>query len=458
MRAITFLIFFSVFFVTNIISAETLAVVSNNKDVIIKNAKLAPNLDYQDIQQLNKYNGDVTEGVMKNYFKNSGWTQIEGEIGVNGIDGLFIKRDQNGDIKELLFAESKYNNSQLGYIDKNDHTKKARQMSKDALDKQLRNLIKKVENDIKIATGKEKVKLESLLKDYFIIKNKIEIDDYRARLFNLKPLGDNKFKITIDALEQNGSKNVIKQKLSGIDKYKVHNLEIDLNAKYESGSYENKIQKFIKNNIDEVQASKNIKEIYKNGNKFTELVKSIPSTVIKKGAKTIAFVDAKILSKVSNIKHFKNVKGADVVMLVIESGAITYSLLKGGVTYDKVSSLLVSGTKIGATEVFSNAVLMFTPPPASIAVVATIAGAIIIDYSIDKYIELDKRNYVSIEDMLWDVPDEIKNKITVLNMEDVKKETIFDFDNVENETIFNNENQSETILENDNIEKETIFN
>lgn len=216
----------------------------------------------------------------------------------------------------------------------------------------------------------------------------------------------------------------------------------------------------------ELSIVKKIENVVKIDEYKNELIKKfleksnffVPSTIIKKGTKTIAFVDAKVISKVSNLKHFKNVKGADVVMLVIESGAITYSLLKGGVTYDKVSSLLVNGTKIGATEVFSKAVLMFTPPPASIAVVATIAGAIIIDYSIDKYIELDKRNYVSIEDMLWDVPDEIKNKITVLNMEDVKKETIFDFDNVENETIFNSENQSETILENDNIEKETIFN
>jgi hypothetical protein len=457
MRTIIFLIFFSVFFVTNIVSAETLADVNNN-NVIERNAKLAPNLNYKDIQQLNKFNGDVTEGVMSNYFKSSSWTQIEGEVGVNGIDGLFIKRDKNGNIKDLLFVESKYNNSQLGHINKNDPTKKARQMSKDALDKQLDNLIKKVKNDIKSKTGKEKAKLENLLKDYSTIKSKIEIDDYRARIFKLKPLGDNKFRITIDALDQNGFKNVVKQELDGKNKYKVHNLEIDLGAKYEAGSYKDKIQKFIKKNIEEVKTSKNIKEIYKNGNKFTELIKSIPSTIIKKGAKTIAFVDAKVLSKVSKLKYFKNVKGADVVMLVIESGAITYSLLKGGVTYAKVSSLLVSGAKTGATEVFSNAVLMFTPPPATIAVIATIAGAIIIDYSIDKYVELDKRNYVSIEDMLWDVPDEIKNKITVLNLEDVKKETIFDFSNIEKETIYDSENEKETILENNNNEKETIFN
>lgn len=457
MRTIIFLIFFSVFFVTNIVSAETLADVNNNY-VIERNAKLAPSLNYKDIQQLNKFNGDVTEGVMSNYFKSSSWTQIEGEVGVNGIDGLFIKRDKNGNIKDLLFVESKYNNSQLGHINKNDPTKKARQMSKDALDKQLDNLIKKVKNDIKSKTGKEKAKLENLLKDYSTIKSKIEIDDYRARIFKLKPLGDNKFRITIDALDQNGFKNVVKQELDGKNKYKVHNLEIDLGAKYEAGSYKDKIQKFIKKNIEEVKTSKNIKEIYKNGNKFTELIKSIPSTIIKKGAKTIAFVDAKVLSKVSKLKYFKNVKGADVVMLVIESGAITYSLLKGGVTYAKVSSLLVSGAKTGATEVFSNAVLMFTPPPATIAVIATIAGAIIIDYSIDKYVELDKRNYVSIEDMLWDVPDEIKNKITVLNLEDVKKETIFDFSNIEKETIYDSENEKETILENNNNEKETIFN
>lgn len=485
MRAITFLIFFSVFFV------------AANAKTVIQAA-------------IDKNNGDVTECMQDKFFTKYGrtWAKLPGEYNdKNGIDGLFVQRDSNGNVLQCMVIDSKYGSSPLG------DSKCGTQMSDSCIDNILEKLIEKESVSLD-----EKAKKR--IKEYEDCKLSNKNTKTRKRIFTNRLNSEGQLQIGIFNLNEQDTDKV---KKADIDNKFKSNLTVNLvnpkndyekrikddyfdciatsicskkgdNASLDKMCKTDTIEK-LNNNPSKAEVIKNKGALEKRkkeleievatcGKKTTkkcieinkklswinddiramikkvdfDSTKGISATIIKKGTKTIAFVDAKVISKVSNLKYFKNTKGADVVMLVIESGAITYSLLKGGVTYDKVSSLLVSGTKIGATEVFSNAVLMFTPPPASIAVVATIAGAVIIDYSIDKYVELDKRNYVSIEDMLWDVPDEIKNKITVLNMEDVKKETILDFNDIEKETIYDSGNQSETILENDNIEKETIFN
>ena len=43
---------------------------------------------------------------MNNYFKKNGWKQLPGEIGSNGIDGLFVKRNKAGIIKEVMIADT----------------------------------------------------------------------------------------------------------------------------------------------------------------------------------------------------------------------------------------------------------------------------------------------------------------------------------------------------------------
>ena len=63
--------------------------------------------------RLNIINGASAECVMHHFYTNSGWIQIKGEIGRNGIDGLYYKK-KNGSIKEILVAESKWNKSRLG--------------------------------------------------------------------------------------------------------------------------------------------------------------------------------------------------------------------------------------------------------------------------------------------------------------------------------------------------------
>jgi len=44
------------------------------------------------LSQINHRVGSINENIMNKYFQSTGWTKIEGEVGRNGIDGLFIKR------------------------------------------------------------------------------------------------------------------------------------------------------------------------------------------------------------------------------------------------------------------------------------------------------------------------------------------------------------------------------
>ena len=56
--------------------------------------------------------GALNERVMHRFFEGSGWTRVQGEVGRQGIDGLYVKLDR-GVVKDVLIAESKYNSSLL---------------------------------------------------------------------------------------------------------------------------------------------------------------------------------------------------------------------------------------------------------------------------------------------------------------------------------------------------------
>jgi len=47
---------------------------------------------------INKIKGNISEKLMDWYFQNTGWEKLEGEVGCNGIDGLYVKRDKDGNI------------------------------------------------------------------------------------------------------------------------------------------------------------------------------------------------------------------------------------------------------------------------------------------------------------------------------------------------------------------------
>lgn len=133
--------------------------------------------------RLNIVNGYSAECVMHKFYTNSGWTQIEGEIGRNGIDGLYYKK-KNGVIKEVLVSESKWNKSKLGRSGKN---KLVQQMSQEWI---LRTL--------------KKLQRYKPLPEYRTIRKLVQHNQYRARLFKMKPLGDNQVQIHIYKIKNKG--------------------------------------------------------------------------------------------------------------------------------------------------------------------------------------------------------------------------------------------------------------
>lgn len=126
--------------------------------------------------KLNIVNGYATECVMDYFYTNSKWFKIEGEVGRNGIDGLYIKK-KNNIVREVLVAESKWNTSKLGKSGKNKLTK---QMSQKWV---LRTL--------------NRLKKFGTIKDYKTIKKFIEHNQYRARLFKLLPIENNAIQIKL---------------------------------------------------------------------------------------------------------------------------------------------------------------------------------------------------------------------------------------------------------------------
>lgn len=195
-------------------------------------------------------------------------------------------------------------------------------------------------------------------------------------------------------------------------------------------------------------------------------IRNIPAVMIKEDNKVFLFLDTKLFkeSKVlSKLKLSDKIKSRKIAILLLHTGGkAIYSQLQGDDSYEDVSnSLIEEGIKTvvvkGGGQLIKRVVCMFLPPPANGIAIITLAGKEIIRYSIDKYIELDKRNYIALEDMLWIVPDKIKNKITILNLEDTKNKTVFDFSDIDKLTILDDEVKSSSILDTQHSNKNTIL-
>ena len=135
--------------------------------------------------RLNIINGASAECVMHQFYTQRGWVQVEGEIGRNGIDGLYYKK-KNGIIKDVLVAESKWNTSRLGRSGKN---KAVKQMSQEWVLRTMNKLIHKMPSNI-----------------YSTLKRFIENDQYRARLFRLKRKSNNTIQVSIYKIKNKGLK------------------------------------------------------------------------------------------------------------------------------------------------------------------------------------------------------------------------------------------------------------
>lgn len=124
--------------------------------------------------------GEVTENLMVHYFKSSGWTQIEGQIGRQGIDGLFVKME-DGVIKDVLIVESKYSGSNLG------STNHGTQMSETWVRKKILDLRTKYPDE----------------KAYQDIEKFVDAGSYRARIWSMN-VENNALKIGLDKVTSKG--------------------------------------------------------------------------------------------------------------------------------------------------------------------------------------------------------------------------------------------------------------
>jgi hypothetical protein len=158
------------------------------------------------LAQINNKVGAINETLMNKYFKSTGWTKIEGEVGRNGIDGLFIKR-KNGVVSDVIIAESKYNKSGL------QHTQHGKQMTNQWILKKLEVLQAKYPKNL----------------DYKIIEQHVKNDNYRALLWNLKTT-ENKLLISLTKIhDKNGA--ISTSALKGNEKMKINffrNRDIDI--------------------------------------------------------------------------------------------------------------------------------------------------------------------------------------------------------------------------------------
>ena len=116
------------------------------------------------LTQANQKVGSISEQVMIRHFEGSGWQQIRGQVGRTGIDGLLIKRNSVGIVREVLVAESKYNTSKL------QSTSHGQQMSHDWALRKLAQLRAQQSED---ATYRQ---VESLIQQGY----------YRARLWTMQ--------------------------------------------------------------------------------------------------------------------------------------------------------------------------------------------------------------------------------------------------------------------------------
>ncbi len=149
--------------------------------------------------RLNIVNGYSAECLMHQFYTSSGWIKIEGEVGRNGIDGLYYKK-KNGQVSEVLVAESKWNSSKLGQNDKN---KLIQQMSK-----------------VWLLFAMDKLKKYKPLPEYNSIQNIIKNDQYRARLFKVIPVGKKGISINIYTLKNKDPytfDTLVERKLNTID-------------------------------------------------------------------------------------------------------------------------------------------------------------------------------------------------------------------------------------------------
>jgi len=147
---------------------------------------------------IKKITGNVAESFMDRYYISNGWEKLRREVGVSGIDGLYVQRDKNGVIRKVLTSESKAGNSQLSM------TGCGKQMTHQWIICKLNESIKRNNKQLSGIPrySEESLKLFKELKDTKMVFSYVENGTYLRRLLQSK-INDGILTIKITELHEN---------------------------------------------------------------------------------------------------------------------------------------------------------------------------------------------------------------------------------------------------------------
>ncbi|GAB6060010.1 hypothetical protein [Desulfonatronum parangueonense] len=179
--------------------------------------------------------GDSAEGLMQDYFKAGGWQSKQGQVGRQGIDGLFVKVE-NGVVRDVMMVESKYGKSRLG----GNLICGGQQMSQSWLNCKLDDLIKQAQRR---GNSPEQIR------QYEQIKRHVGNNNYRGRLWNANVV-NGKLSVDVQDVKSKGE-SVDLRRLSGGERYRIQsqgNTLIDL--KTPQNSFQQRIADSYFTNLD----------------------------------------------------------------------------------------------------------------------------------------------------------------------------------------------------------------
>ncbi|MDM8564286.1 hypothetical protein QUF74_01380 [Candidatus Halobeggiatoa sp. HSG11] len=312
---------------------------------------------------IKKITGNVAESFMDRYYINNGWEKLRREVGVNGIDGLYVRRDKNGVIRKVLASESKAGSSQLGM------TNCGKQMTHQWIICKLNESIKN--NNKKLSSiprySEESLKLFRESKDTKIVLNYVEKDIYLRRLLQSK-INDGILTVKITELHENNGE-IYRKKIDG--RHQVENkpllkttgeYKVNLKSSPASG-YEKTLYKEYFTSIQTEFENKGV--THKDATKITKnLQNAYKNNVISNNVEEHRFLK----QEYKNVESFKHI--AEQAKLI--------KLIKNGKNLSKQSKLIIK-QKLADLRYRVNQKNNFLPPKirqaANAAAIATLFSA-----------------------------------------------------------------------------------
>ena len=355
---------------------------------------------------LSKFNGNVAENFMGEYFKSAGWKQLPGEIGDNGIDGLFVKM-KNGVVHDVLCVESKFKSKGIPNISNGsmsiaqsgiDTTMDgSMQMSKKWCRKKIKNLIKF--GDPKFKSMYEQIERHiekgTVRKRYFGFSQRSD-GKIVTELHEIMDDGDNKIKIT----EKSGKPSKL-QKLVFDPKNPKNAFEKKLSKIYNDAMNKNEklfLEKGRATSIQKVSSFLESSEIYKSGTKYSlkeydEMAKKINRR---------AFASPALLSNEGKlITSLAGGFSSGIAVVGIEGGMAYYDYLKGDIyknEFDKkILDSAIKGTAVGGSEAL--VLFLMETPHGLVLLGAGIGAYIIVDHAIETYKYYKEKHFLNADDL-----------------------------------------------------------